>query len=73
MPHPSRFPVASTALLACLFAGLSSFAGAAHAVGPADPFATDALTPPPPALRLDAEGNAVPCPAPARDAVYGVV
>ncbi len=73
MPHPSRFPVASTALLACLFAGLSSFAGAAHALGPADPFATDALTPPPPALRLDAEGNAVPCPAPARDAVYGVV
>ena len=66
---PPRIPVALAALLAAQIGAAS----AAHAFGLPDPFSTEALTPVPPVLRLDAEGNAEPCPAPARDTVYGLV
>jgi len=46
---------------------------AALAVGPADPFQTEALAPPRPLLTPVAEAASTPCPAPAATTIYGVL
>lgn len=65
MPAPSPLLPTLVTLLA--------FAPAALALGPTDPFNTEALTPPRPLLFPESSAAAAPCRPPAADTVYGVL
>lgn len=64
----------SAPVLSLPLAALSlALATGAMAFGPADPFDTDALVPPPPMLAPPADSGFVPCQPPSADTVYGVL
>ena len=62
---------ARSLLLPLALAALTPFAPAAMAIGIADPFASEAMTPPRPLLFPAA--SSTPCQAPAPNAIYGVL